>query len=114
MSSSVEVGVPDASSARSPVSATAAESSAATGAQQLKAESCSSGACMFSNYRTLAFLLPFLAVTGYSLSQGDSCAITGGRACAASAVAVGALAGLTSLGLVSAIKKFRSHKSKSA
>ena len=84
-----------------------AEESPATRAEKQAGESCASGTCMFSNYRTLAFMIPFLAVTGYSLSQGATCAATGEHACAASAVAVGALAGLTSLGLVTAIKSLK-------
>jgi hypothetical protein len=75
---------------------------------------CSSNACMFSNYYTLAFLVPFLFVTAYSLYQGASCAASGEHACALSAVAVGGLAGLTSVGLVAGIKKFRKSTLKQA
>jgi len=75
--------------------------------EKAEGTSCSGSACMFSNYYALAFLIPFLAVTAYSLAQGATCAATGGQACAFSAFAVGGLAGLTSLGLVTAIKKMR-------
>jgi hypothetical protein len=71
------------------------------------ASSCASGSCMFSNYKTLAFMIPFVAVTAYSMTQGSACSVAGGQPCALSAVAVGALAGLTSLGLVTAIKAIR-------
>jgi hypothetical protein len=80
--------------------------------ENIKGAGCAANACPFSNYYTLAFMIPFLSVTVYSLYQGASC--SGQHACAVSAVAVGALAGLTSLGLVAGIKKFRKSTLKQA
>jgi hypothetical protein len=71
------------------------------------ASSCGTGGCSSSNYTAKAFFIPFLAVTAYSVIQGNSCAATSGHACTASAVAVGVLAGLTSVALVKTIKALR-------
>ena len=92
-------------SAVSPAQAPSQTPSAAT--CDTNAGSCASGGCMFSNYKTLAFMIPFVAVTAYSMTQGSACTVAGGQPCALSAIAVGALAGLTSLGLVTAIKAIR-------
>jgi hypothetical protein len=65
------------------------------------------GGCSSDNYTSKAFFIPFLAVTAFSVVQETSCTATGGHACAASAVGVGLLAGLTSVGLFKAIKGIR-------
>lgn len=77
-----------------------------------KAESsaCGTSGCASSNHTAKAFFIPFLSVTAYSLYQGTSCAANGGHACTASAVAVGVLAGLTSVGLVKGIKALRKSR----
>lgn len=69
--------------------------------------SCGGGGCSSDNYTSKAFFIPFLAVTAFSVVQETSCTATGGHACAASAVGVGLLAGLTSVGLFKAIKGIR-------
>jgi hypothetical protein len=64
---------------------------------------CASNTCVFSNYRIMSFIVPFLAVSAYSLNCNSACAVDGTHACAASALVVGALAGCTSLGAVTLI-----------
>ncbi len=69
--------------------------------------SCTTGSCIFSNYYAQAFLIPFIAVTAYTLSAPCS---AGGNTCIFSAAAVGGLAGLTSIFLVAGVKKLRHLK----
>jgi hypothetical protein len=75
-----------------------------------EASACGTGSCSSSSYTAKAFFIPFLAVTAYSVIQGNMCATTDGHACAASAVGVGILAGLTSVALVKTIKSFRKSR----
>ncbi len=74
------------------------------------ASACGTGSCSSSSYTAKAFFIPFLAVTAYSVIQGNSCATTDGHACTVTAVAVGVLAGLTSVALIKLIKAFRRAK----
>jgi hypothetical protein len=86
---------------------TGSPSAAPASRESSEGKTCASGGCSSAKYRAVAFLVPFVAVTAYSLTQETSCAVSGAHACAASAVALGALAGLTSIGLVTGIKALK-------